>query len=290
MPTAYKYLPPELADRLRRLAVKVRKPVEGSIQGVHRSPHHGASVEFADYREYTRGDPPNLIDWAVFARADRYVIRRYQEETNLRCHILLDTSESMAYRDKGIYSKIEYASYLAAGLMFGLVNQGDAVGLTVFNETVTASFPPAGSLSRLRPMLLALEEIKPKGRTGLENILHQMAEQVRSRSLVILISDLLQEPAGITRGLQHLHHNRHEISILHVLDGAELSLSLEGLVELRDLETGERLVVEAAEIREAYNRELERYQEELRRGCLDCLAQYRLIDTRTAIEDALLRV
>ena len=161
MTAAYKFLPPELADRLRGLGVTVRRPVEGALQGLHRSPHHGASVEFADYREYTRGDPPNRIDWAVYARTDRHVIRRYQEETNVRAYILLDTSESMAFRDAGRLSKMDYACSLAAGLMFVLVNQSDAAGLTLFNDEVRKTFPPVGSLGGLRPMLLALEEIKP---------------------------------------------------------------------------------------------------------------------------------
>ncbi len=286
-PTTYKYLPPELADRLRNYSVTVRKPVEGAMQGLHRSPHHGASVEFADYREYTRGDPPNLIDWAVYARTDRHVIRRYQEETNLRGYLLLDTSESMAFKEEGLYSKLDYAAYLAAGLMFILVNQSDAAGLMVFNDALRQTFAPVGSLEGLRPLLLGLEEAKPAGRSNIEGALHQLAEHIRSRSLVILISDLLQNPAEILRGLRHLHHNKHEIMVLHVMDGAELNLTFHGLTELRELETGAKLVVQADEIREAYATEVQRYLDELRRGCLDCLADYRLINTRTPLEEAL---
>jgi uncharacterized protein (DUF58 family) len=143
---AYKFLPPELADRLRGLNLVVRKPVEGALQGQHRSPHHGSSVEFADYREYTRGDPPNLIDWAVYARTDRHVIRRYQEETNLRAYILLDTSESMGFRELGPISKMDYACYVAAGLMYLLVSQSDAAGLTLFNDAPGKSFPDRKSV------------------------------------------------------------------------------------------------------------------------------------------------
>lgn len=281
----YKFLPPELADRLRGLGLSVRKPVEGGRQGQHRSPHHGSSVEFADYREYTRGDPPNLIDWAVYARTDRYVIRRYQEETNLRAYILLDTSESMGFRDLGLYSKMDYACYLAAGIMCVLVGQSDSVGLTLFGETIEISFPPTGSLDGLRPLLLALQEIKPAGRSRIDAALHQLAEQVQRRSLVILISDLLQDSAKIVRGLQHLHHNRHEILVLQPLDAAELSLNFSGLSELRDLETGERIPVQADEVRDAYAQEVRKFLDEIRRGCLDCLADYHLIDTRTSLEE-----
>jgi len=283
----YKFLPPELADRLRGLGVTVRRPVEGGLQGLHRSPHHGASVEFADYREYTRGDPPNRIDWAVYARTDRHVIRRYQEETNVRAYILVDTSESMAFRDAGKLSKMDYACYLAAGLMFVLVNQSDAAGLTLFNDTVQKQFPPVGSLGGLRPMLLALEEIKPSGRSKIDQALHTLAEQIQRRSLVILISDLLQNPADTIRGIRHLQHNKHEVLVLHTLDAAEISLHFSGFTELRELETGARLPVHADEIRDAYAQEVQKFLDELRRGCLGSLADYQLIDTRTPVEEAL---
>lgn len=285
--SVYKYLPPEMADRLRNLGITVRRPVEGAMQGLHKSPHHGSSVEFADYREYVRGDPPNLIDWAVFARSDRYVIRRYQEETNLRAHLLLDTSESMVFQEEGLYSKMDYAAYLAAGLMYILVNQSDSAGLTIFNETAHKSFAPAGSLEGLRPLLLGLEEIKPSGKTKIEAVLHHVAEQLKSRSLVVLISDLLEDPAKLMRGLQHLHHNGHEVSLLHVLDPAELHLTFSGLVELKELETAEKLVLQVDEVRDAYAHEVQRYLDELRQGCSNGLADYHLITTRKPIEEAL---
>jgi uncharacterized protein (DUF58 family) len=285
--SAYKFLPPELADRLRAFSVAVRRPMEGARTGQHRSPHHGSSVEFADYREYTRGDPPGLIDWAVFARSDRYVIRRYQEETALRAHILLDTSESMAFRDEGIGTKLDYACQLAAGLMYILVNQGDSAGLMFFNDGVTRSFPAAGSLEGLRPLLLGLEEIRAAGRSEIESALHTVAEQLKRRSLVVLISDCLRDPAEILRGVRHLHHNGHEVTVLNVLDPAELRLSLTGLVELRELETHQKLVLQADEIRDAYNAEVQRHLETLRRGCMDCLAEFHVVNTGMSVEEAL---
>jgi uncharacterized protein (DUF58 family) len=284
---AYKFLPPELAERLRGLGLAVRRPVEGAMQGLHRSPHHGSSVEFADYREYAPGDPPSLVDWAIYARSDRYVIRRYQEETNLRAHFLLDISESMRFRETGLHSKMDYACYLAAALMLVLLGQSDSAGLTLFNDELRQTFPPAGSLGGLRPMLLALEEIRPSGRSQIEQALHQTADRIQRRSLVILISDLLQEPAGLIRGIQHLRHNKHEVLILQPLDGAELSLNFSGLAELRELETGARLPVEAGEVREAYANEVRKFLEEIRRGCLGSAADYHLIDTRTPVEETL---
>ena len=286
----YKYLPPELADRLHPLNLSVRRPVEGHMQGQHRSPHHGSSVEFAEYREYTRGDPPNLIDWAVYARSDRYVVRRYQEETNLRGFVLLDTSESMAFHEDGLYPKFEYAAYLAAALMYILIRQSDAAGLALFHEGLHKLLPPAGSLEGLRPMLLALEEVKPTGRSRIGEALHKLAERIRSRSLVVLVSDLLREPDEILRGLRHLHHDGHEVMVLHVLDPAELRISFTGMVELKELETGDKLVLQADEFREAYAQAVQRHIETLRRGCTDCLADYHLVNTRRPVEETLQRM
>jgi uncharacterized protein (DUF58 family) len=284
---AYKFLPPVLADRLRGLGLAVRRPVEGPMQGLHRSPHHGASVEFSDYREYTPGDPPQQIDWAVYARTDRYVVRRYQEETNLRAYLLLDTSASMEFRASGLHSKMDYACYLAAALMLVLVNQSDAASLGLFGSDITRDFPPVGTMEGLRPMLLALEEIKPAGRGNIERALHQTAEKIQRHSLVILISDLLQNPAEIIRGIQHLRHNHHEVMVMQTLDAAELNLGFNGLVELRDMETGDRLPVRADEVREAYASEVRKFLDEIRRGCQGSLAEHHLIDTRTPLEETL---
>lgn len=284
---AYKYLPPELADRLRNLGISVRKPVEGSVQGLHKSPHLGSSVEFAEYRDYVPGDLPDLIDWAVYARSDRFMIRRYREETNVRAYILLDISESLAFKDEGIFPKLDYACFLAAGLMYVLINQSDTVGLMTFDDRILKTFPPVGSFEGLRPLLLHLEEVQPSGRTNIEAALHQAAETIRRRSLIILISDLLQNPADILRGIRHLQHNGHDITVLHTLDPGELRLNFTGHAELRELETREKMVIEADEIKDAYAREVERYLTEIRQGCADCYADYNLVDTRRPVEDTI---
>jgi uncharacterized protein (DUF58 family) len=283
----YKFLPPELADRLRGLKIAVRRLVEGGKQGMHRSPHFGASVEFMEFREYTPGDPPDLIDWPVFARSDKYVIRRYQEETNLRAFIMLDCSESLAYKDEGLHTKMDYAAYLAAGLMYILINQSDSAGLMLFDGQIRQTFAPSGSFEGLRPMLLSLEAIKPTGRSKIEQAIHAAAEMIKSKSLVIIISDLLDNPAEILRGVRHLHHDGHEVTLMHVLDAGELHLNFTGLAELKELETGSRMVIQADEVKEAYSAEVQRYIDELRRGCMDCMADYYLIDTRKPIEEAL---
>ncbi|MBU4428031.1 MAG: DUF58 domain-containing protein, partial [Verrucomicrobia bacterium] len=277
--SAYKYLSSHLAERLRGLSLSVRRPVEGNLQGVHPSPHTGASVEFSDYREYSPGDPPNLIDWAVYARSDRVMIRRFREETNLRAYLCLDISESLRFQGSGRMSKIEYASFLAAGLMYILVNQGDSAGMIFFDRELKTTYAPTSTLEGLRPMLLGLETITSVGAGDIEHALHQTAERIKARSLIILISDLLQNPAEILRGIRHLHHNGHDLMILHVLDAAELHFPLSGLTELRELETGHKLVVDTDDIRTSYRQAMDRHLDTLRRGCQNCRADYHLINT-----------
>jgi uncharacterized protein (DUF58 family) len=290
VPTTYKYLPPPFAESLNGLGVFVRRPVHGSIEGLHRSPNFGASVEFAEYREYTPGDPIHLIDWAVYARTDRHVIRQFHEETNLRAYVLLDTSESMVFREEGPKSKMDYACFLAAGLLYILLRQGDMAGLITFDHRTRDVFEPISTFTGVRPMLLHLEQIRPARRSDIEAVLHEVAATIKSKSLVILISDLLQDPEKILRGWRHLFHDGHNLIVLHVLDPGEQRLSFGGVVELRELETGARMVVEADEIRDAYRAAVERYVNVLRLGCTECMGDYRLVDTRHPVEEELNRL
>lgn len=284
---SYRYLPPALAESLRNVNLFVRRPVQGAKQGLHRSPQFGSSVEFAEYRNYVPGDPPSRIDWPVYARTDRYVIRRFQDETNLRAYLLLDISGSIAFRDSGTMSKMDYAAFLAAGLMFILVNQGDAVSLLTFDRKVRHPFPLVETFEGLRPLLLHLEQLKPQGRGDIEAAIHEAAVMMAPRSLVILISDLLQESEKIGRGLRHLFHDGHNLMVLHISDSGERRLSFDGIVELRDMETGERMVIEADELRPAYTAAVERHIAGIRAACAECLADYRLIDTRSSVEEEL---
>ena len=288
--TSFRYLPAALAEAVHRLDIRVRRPVRGRGEGLHRSPDFGASVEFAEYRDYTPGDPPSRIDWAVYARSDRYRIRRFHEETSLRAAILLDASESLAYRDAGTLNKWDYACHLAAGVMYALVRQGDLAALSVFSRGVDRRFEAAGTLVGLRPMLTALEELRPSGRTDIGQAMFDVAERTPARSLVVVISDFLQEANRVVNGMQRLHHEGHNLILLHVMDGGERRPAFGGVAELRELETGKRLVVDMDEIRPRYEQAVEHHVETLRRACADCLGDYHLLDTREPVEAALQRL
>jgi len=285
----YRYLPPQMAERLRGLEIGVRRLMDGSHQGLHRSPSFGSSVEFAEYREYAHGDPIARIDWPVYGRSDRYVIRQFHEDVSIRCLILLDTSASMGYRQEGPLSKMEYSCYLAAGVMYAMIQQGDTVSLMTFDREIRRHYEPCGTFAGLRPMLLGLEEIQPQQEGDIEAALHLAAGMCKGRMLVVLISDLLQEPERIMRGLHHLHHDGKDVTILHVLDPAELELPLSGLVEVAALETRDKLVVDFRQIRDAYLEQMHQYLEQLRRGCQEIRADYLLAPTRTDVYDVILK-
>ena len=283
----YKYLPAQLAEQIRSFRITVRRPVHGQREGLHRSPNYGSSVEFAEYREYTPGDPISLIDWAVYARSDRYVIRRFHEETNLRAYVMLDTSRSLSFRDRGPMLKMEYAAHLAAGLMFIFVNQGDSVSLVTFDTKLRNLFEPVGTVEGLRPLLQSLEDMGPTGESNIESAIHEAAEMVPARSLLVIISDLLENTENVMRGIRHLHHNGHNIMVLHVMDKGERHLSFAGVTELQDLETGDRMIVEPDDVQHTYEDAVSRYLATLKAGFSECQADYHLIDTDTPVEQSL---
>lgn len=288
-PETYKYLPSRMADHLRNLEIKVRKRMDGGLQGKHRSQSFGSSVEFAEYRPYIQGDPIERIDWTVYARTDRYVIRRFHDEVSIRATILLDTSESMAYPAQGAMSKMEYGSYLAAALMFILVNQGDSARLITFDDDLRDVYEPAATFGHLRPALLGLERIKPRGESRIEGALRKAAEMIKGRSLVVVISDMLQDPRETLRGIGNLCYKGQDVTIFHVLDPGEIRLPDEGLIQVEFLETHERMNVDLAEFRDLYLQRIRGYLDELRIGCTNEGADYILVDTSTDIHDALLK-
>lgn len=279
-------LPPELADRLQDCAISPRTVPAGGGQGRHRARSHGASVEFADYREYVAGDAPNRIDWSVYARSDRILVRRFEDETALRVHVVLDCSESMAF---GSPSKLAYATQLAAGVLYVATHQGDAAALHTLAERIV-SRPAARSPAMIVPYLNELDDLIAHGRGELAVGLNHFASQRPERGLVVLISDLLEDAQGLIASVRMLRHAGHRVAVWQVLDRTELQLSLEsqeGLLELDELETGNRLLVEVDDFRDAYRDAIAAHLEELRHGCAAADATWRLCDTAVPIDEAL---
>ena len=285
-----RYLEPKLLRALARLPLMSRRVVEGAMVGGHRSPYKGFSTEFADHREYTKGDDLKHLDWKVFSRTERYYIKQYEENTNLRAHILLDCSGSMGYprkRKKGQTSKYEYACRLAAGLAFVLIRQQDPVGLVLFNDDLVARFPPMCSLSHLRRMLETMDRTEPADRTDSAKALHAVAGLLKRRGLLLIISDLLDEPDRIAKALAQFQHRRHDAIVIQVLDEGELNFPFRKAMTLRDLETRERITVEGAEIAAAYAEAINEFVQGHKKCCFEHNFDYVLANTATPCESLL---
>jgi uncharacterized protein (DUF58 family) len=282
-------LDPAVVAKLAHLDVRARLVVEGFIAGMHRSPFHGFSVEFAEHRPYMPGDPLKNMDWKVWARSDRYLVKQYTEETNLRCHLLLDLSGSMAFQSKrAAMSKFEYARSLSAALAYLMIQQQDAVGAMLFADHPLAYVPPRAVRSHLDALLKTFASARPQGKTKLGPVLHELAERIKRRGLIVLCSDLWDEPAEVLKGLQHFHHRHHEVVVFHVLDPDEIEFPYSDTTTFVDSETGERLTTEPWEIARRYRERLEAWSDVYRRQCREQRMDYVRIDTRTPFDQALL--
>jgi uncharacterized protein (DUF58 family) len=283
-----RFLDPAVIARLGTMELKARTVVEGFLSGLHRSPYKGFSVEFAEYRQYLPGDDLSTIDWKVYARSDRHYVKKYEEETNLEGHLLLDISASMAYRGAAPMSKLEYGSVLAASLAFLMNRQRDATGLIAFDDRIRFRLPAGARPGHLHALMLALERMKPGSQSNVGRPLHQLAEALLKRSLVVLISDLLDDPEPVIRGLRHLKFRGTDVIVFQLLDPNELTFPFQGPAKFRDVETEEEVVTEPAAIRKAYLRELAgltlRFDRELRGSGIDFVQ----LDTSQALDFALL--
>jgi uncharacterized protein (DUF58 family) len=287
--TARSFLDPAVVARLAHLDVRARVVVEGFISGMHRSPFHGFSVEFAQHRPYMPGDPLKNLDWKVWARSDRYLVKQYTEETNLRCHLLLDLSGSMAFQSpRASMSKIEYAQSLAAALAYLMLHQQDAVGAMLFSDHPLTYVPARAVRSHLDVVLRTFAGAAPAGRTKLGPALHELAERIKRRGLVILLSDLMDSPTDVLSGLQHFRHRNHEVIVFHVLDPDEIDFPYTDTATFVDMETGDRLTTEPWEIAKRYREKLAAWTEHYRRTCRERLVDYVPLDTRTPFDRALL--
>lgn len=279
MPAAHRLLDPDVIARLRGLELRARGVVAGSISGMHRSAYHGYSVEFAEHRQYVPGDDLRHIDWRLFGRQDRFYIKEYEEETNLRCNILLDASRSMAYAGAGI-SKFEYARRLAAVLAFVLIQQQDAAGLLVFDERLRTHLPAHTGNVQLANLTRLLEQTECGGRTDVKVLFHRLAEELRKRSMVLLISDLLAPSEDVLGGLEHICHNGHELIVLHVLDDDEWNLPFVENVRFEGLEDATGLLVDPQGLRPSYLAAVEQFCTRVKAVCLKHRGDYLAVNTR----------
>jgi uncharacterized protein (DUF58 family) len=281
------YLKPSTLARLGSLELKARTIVEGFLTGLHRSPFKGFSVEFAEYRQYLPGDDLATLDWKVFARTDRYFIKKYEEETNLDCYILLDVSGSMGY-GSGELTKLQYGSYLAAALAYLMHRQRDAVGLIAFDETITKMLTPSARAGHLSALLITLDRLALGARTDVAKPLNDLAEAIHKRGLVVLISDLLDDPDRVLEGLKHFRYRGTEVIVFHVLDPAELKFPFEHAARFRDTETRDEVLAVPRVVRDDYLKAMsdlqERYRRELRLAGID----YVTLDTSVPLDAALL--
>jgi len=281
------YLNPETVSKLKGMEMRARMVVEGFIAGLHKSPYHGFSVEFAEHRQYMPGDNISDIDWKVFAKSDRYYIKQYEEETNLKGYILLDCSASMGYHSEGHIPKHDYAGLLAGALSFMMLRQRDAVGLVTYDTKMRRYIPPRSKSGHLHVLLNEIAQQKPSEHTNIANTLHDMAERITRRGLVVVLSDLLDDGAAIISGLKHFRHKRHEVIVFHILDPRERDFAFPREAVFKDMETGEELTTLPYQIKGHFSEQVQKYSNEIALACRQSLIDYHPIDTAMPFDKAL---
>lgn len=274
----HRYFDPAGLARVGNMELVARQVVEGFITGRHRSPFHGFSAEYLDHRVYSPGDEISTIDWKVLARTDRYFVKLFEDETNLRAHILVDCSRSMAFKS-GELDKLGYGCYLAAALAYLLLRQNDSVGLTLFDTDIRQYIPPQAHPTQFRRILDVLQTSASEGDTAVGPVLHRLAERIKRRGLIILISDLLDKEDQIAEGLQHFRHDRHEVIVFHVLDDAELTFPYDRLTRFKDMEGGGKVVVNPKSLRRRYLERITEFTENLKHACFERKISYHLTQT-----------
>lgn len=287
MGTQEKYLRPEVIRQVKRLDLRARFIVEGFLSGLHSSPFFGFSAEFSEHVKYTPGDDIAAIDWNVFAKTDRYYIKKYQAETNLTGYLVMDLSASMDYTHAGDLTKFDYAVSLAAALTYLMIHQSDAVGLVTFDTRIRASLPPRSRRSQLGAILALLARAEPSGETDIAGSLTHVAAMLRHRGLVMIFSDLLAEPEPIIKSLHRLKHRGHDVILFHILDAAEAQFPFSGMVELVDKESPDRLLVDAAGVRADYLEALAELRGRYRQACAGMGVDYLPLHTGMPFDRAL---
>jgi len=281
-------LDPVILARLGNIELIARLVVEGFLVGLHKSPYHGFSVEFAEYRQYNPGDPPKSIDWKVYARTDKFFVKEFEEETNLRSYILLDKSASMGFSHGGRITKFDYARYLAAALAYLMVRQKDAVGLLTFDERPDDLIPASMTRVQLMELLKVLAKAAPSGKTKIDTTFLAVADKLKRRGLIILISDLLDDPERTISAVKHFRHRKNEVVIFHILDPSEIDFDFKREARFVDMETGNKIPVQPWMIRDEYREKAKKFFELLKYRCQEFDIDYNLLTTDTPYDIALL--
>ena len=281
-----KYLDPEVVAKLNNMKLRARLVVEGYLIGHHKSPYHGFSVEFAEHRAYGHGDEVRHIDWKLFGKTDRYYVKRFEEETNVRSYILLDKSQSMSF-SSGSITKLAYGSYLSAALSYLMLNQKDAMGLVLFDEKIKKFIPPRAKTSHSNIIMSALEKIKAGNDTQIRRVLNSMADRIRKRGLVILISDLLDDPEQVLMGLNNFKYNKQEVIVFHLVDRKEYDFDFTDRTQFNDMETGATITTDPWHIRSAYKDQINESIKNYRQGCRNLKIDYVQIFTDQPLDIAL---
>ena len=282
-----KYLDPRTLASLEGLDFQARMVVEGYVAGLHRSPYHGFSVEFAEHREYVAGDDIRHVDWKVWSKTDKYYLKQYEEETNLLLYLLVDASESMDYASPSNVTKLKYAEFIAASLAYMLLRQQDSAGLAIFDEKVQRYLRPASQPSHLKELIHVLDASAGRGKSDLGLIFHDLAERFKKRGVIAILSDLFDDPARILAGLKHFRHRRHEVIVFHILDPAEVEFPFRQVTLFKGLESMGEILTEPHALREAYQKEVMAFKEEIRRNCRMIDADYVPLRTDQPLDIAL---
>ncbi len=285
--SAEQYLKPEVIRQIARLDLRAQFIVKGFLQGLHASPFHGFSVEFSEHRKYTAGDNPQDIDWLVYAKTDKYYIKKFEAETNITGYLVMDLSRSMAYTYRQELTKFDYSICLAAALCYLMVHQQDPVGLITFDERIRDSLPPRSKRTQIGNVLSLLSKLRPAGKTEIAKSLIQIAAMLKHRSLVMLFSDLLADPDPIIKALHRLRHGGHDVILFHVLDEAEVHFPFDGVIEFEEPESQEKLQVDAGGFRKDYLTEVQRFRDRYRRECFQAGVDYVPLDTSMPFDKAL---
>lgn len=283
-----KYLKPEVVRTIKRLDLRAQFIIKGFMHGLHSSPLHGFSVEFSEHRKYTQGDDPTDIDWLVYAKTEKYYVKKFESETNLNGYLVIDTSRSMGYTYRQEMTKFDYSICLAAALAYLMIHQQDPVGLVTFDETIRRSLAPKSRRAQLGTILSVLSNLHPAGRTDVAASLIRFAAMLKRQSLVMIFSDLLGDSDDILRSLHRLRHAGHDVILFHVLDEAETRFPFHGRVELYDPESGERIPGVADGLKQGYLDALEEFRDRFRRECSQSRVDYVELDTSVQFDRALI--